>query len=311
MSQWYCMVGQERFGPVDDETLRQWAREGRIGPTSYVWTEGMPNWLPLKDIPGMGAAPAAMTHPVSLPVGPPGGTHGQTPLGTIIADAWSSTTGNLGNSLLLALMGIGIYLAFILVGSLPVIGLLGAVAQIVLYPPLYLGAGMFFLVNARRGHPRAGLVGNGFKNFGKAMGTYWFMALMLLAVIIPMVLLGVAAGILAGTVGELDEATAVVVGVIGGALILPFYIYAVFKYNLVFLIVADDPTCPVLEAFSRRRALMRGQVGRFTLLILFALLMWLVVAATLGLGFLFVGPFLGTCSARYYDDLLPPPGAEA
>jgi hypothetical protein len=38
------------YGPVDLNTLRSWHEEGRIGPDTWVWPEGSPEWLTLMDV---------------------------------------------------------------------------------------------------------------------------------------------------------------------------------------------------------------------------------------------------------------------
>jgi hypothetical protein len=38
------------YGPVDLPTLRSWHEEGRIGPDTWVWPEGSPEWLTLMDV---------------------------------------------------------------------------------------------------------------------------------------------------------------------------------------------------------------------------------------------------------------------
>jgi len=43
--QWRCHVGGKEYGPISEEELRTWLREGRVGPDNLVWTEGMADWL--------------------------------------------------------------------------------------------------------------------------------------------------------------------------------------------------------------------------------------------------------------------------
>lgn len=53
MSQWYCYIQDQQYGPVDDETLEQWSDEGRLGPDDLVWREGMREWAPARTVPGL------------------------------------------------------------------------------------------------------------------------------------------------------------------------------------------------------------------------------------------------------------------
>jgi len=57
--QWHCFVGGQRYGPVDDDVLREWAASGRLRPTDNVWTEGMAEWAPASTVGGLFAAAAA------------------------------------------------------------------------------------------------------------------------------------------------------------------------------------------------------------------------------------------------------------
>ncbi len=56
MDQWYAFVGGSQYGPVPLETLRQWLQEGRITAQHLVWSPGMSNWLPARDVPELAAA---------------------------------------------------------------------------------------------------------------------------------------------------------------------------------------------------------------------------------------------------------------
>jgi hypothetical protein len=55
------------YGPVDLATLRSWHNEGRIGPDTWVWPEGSPEWLTLIDVlAGAGQDPAGEETPLRL-----------------------------------------------------------------------------------------------------------------------------------------------------------------------------------------------------------------------------------------------------
>jgi len=66
MRQWYYLVGDEQAGPVSFEELRHLAHDGRVTPRTLVWKEGLEDWTPAGEIPGLlGAAP-----PPPAPVSP-------------------------------------------------------------------------------------------------------------------------------------------------------------------------------------------------------------------------------------------------
>lgn len=49
---WYGKNGAEA-GPVDQATLQQMLSSGSLSPDDRVWTEGMAQWIPAKQVPGL------------------------------------------------------------------------------------------------------------------------------------------------------------------------------------------------------------------------------------------------------------------
>lgn len=71
MAQWYCYVGGQRYGPVDEQVLRQWIAEGRLGASDKVWTEGMAEWQVPGTTPQLGGiAPVAAQATSFAPLAP-------------------------------------------------------------------------------------------------------------------------------------------------------------------------------------------------------------------------------------------------
>ena len=56
MKQWYCALGGQRYGPVGQDELAQWIREGRVRPSDMVWSDGMGEWAKAATVPGLFAA---------------------------------------------------------------------------------------------------------------------------------------------------------------------------------------------------------------------------------------------------------------
>ncbi len=55
------------YGPVDLATLRSWHDEGRVGPDTWVWPEGSPEWFTLIDVlAGAGQEQASEEKPLRL-----------------------------------------------------------------------------------------------------------------------------------------------------------------------------------------------------------------------------------------------------
>jgi len=73
--QWYMAIGGHQVGPVSQEDVVTNLRNGTIDGNTLVFSAGMANWTPLKDVPALaaylktpgakGAAPAAAPPPIS------------------------------------------------------------------------------------------------------------------------------------------------------------------------------------------------------------------------------------------------------
>ena len=50
---WFYSVDEQQLGPVDINTLHQLAKTDVISPDSLVWREGLPDWIPACDVPGL------------------------------------------------------------------------------------------------------------------------------------------------------------------------------------------------------------------------------------------------------------------
>lgn len=56
---WHFIIGDRDCGPVPLETLRGLLASGQVLPTTLVWHESLPSWLPAGEVPALapGAAP--------------------------------------------------------------------------------------------------------------------------------------------------------------------------------------------------------------------------------------------------------------
>lgn len=57
---WYYAEANERRGPVDDEAFDGLVRTGTIKPDTLVWREGMPNWVPHREVAVTAGAPGGV-----------------------------------------------------------------------------------------------------------------------------------------------------------------------------------------------------------------------------------------------------------
>src|SRR3954447_14491569 len=72
--QWYMAIGGHQVGPVSQDDVVTNLRNGTIDGNTLVFTAGMANWTPLKDVPQLAAylsggprAPGAAPPPPAIP----------------------------------------------------------------------------------------------------------------------------------------------------------------------------------------------------------------------------------------------------
>lgn len=70
MALWYFGENGQQNGPVDDAGIRQAMAAGQLNPQTLVWREGMPNWLPLAQVPEL-FSPDPAAFPPGSPYPPP------------------------------------------------------------------------------------------------------------------------------------------------------------------------------------------------------------------------------------------------
>ena len=136
--------------------------------------------------------------------------------------------------------------------------------------PLALGAAIFSLALSRGKDARLEQIFQGFNYFGNALVTY---LLMVLYVFLWTLLL-------------------IVPGII-----------AALGYSMTFYILADDPPTKPQEALKKSKAMMNGHKERLFYLCLRFFLLALLCILTLGIGFLWLIPYIHVTMAKFYDDV--------
>ena len=89
-TQWYCVIGESRHGPMREEVLKALIREGDLMSSHLVWREGMEEWRPassvealrslFKDVPGCEPPPipsVSKQEASEIRVRPPGNEEGE------------------------------------------------------------------------------------------------------------------------------------------------------------------------------------------------------------------------------------------
>lgn len=147
---------------------------------------------------------------------------------------------------------------------------IGWVISVVLGAPLALGMARFALNISREENFGFEDLFGGFKRFADSLTAY---LLVLLFVFVGLILL-----------------------------IIPG-IYFALSYSLVFYILSDEPDIKPMNALAKSKEMMEGYKTQMLVLWLQFLGLAILCLLTLGIGFLWLGPFIRVTMARFYDEL--------
>lgn len=267
MKQWYYLVNGQQAGPITEEALREMIRQRRLRPEDLLWTHGMADWLP-----GRAALPDAFGSAATLGYASASrsdlpqnvyGTGGQTPNADLMTTARAMLTGHWGLPMGFCLL---MFLISMVVQNLPA----GVLISLVVTGPFQLGAVIFFITFTRRGNPELGMMFAGFKQFGRALGTYLLMVLFILLWMLLLIIPGIIAS---------------------------------YAYSQALYIVADNPDVGPMEAIRRSKEMMRGRKWKLFCLYCRFIGWTLLCILTLGIGFLWLSPYMSTSVAAFYNDL--------
>jgi uncharacterized membrane protein len=155
--------------------------------------------------------------------------------------------------------------------SLQIVPTIGIVLGLVLSGPFALGLCIFSLNISRNKEARLEQIFDGFRNWGTAIAAYLltgvFVLLWALLLIIP--------------------------GLI-----------AALAYSLTLYILVDEPELGAYEAMDRSKRMMNGYKVKLLGLSLQFFLIALLCLLTLGIGFLWAGPWMQVAMAKFYDDVV-------
>lgn len=166
---------------------------------------------------------------------------------------------------------IATFLIYMLIGaSVGSIGKYGSLLSLIIAGPLAIGAANFSLALSSGGNPSVELLFKGFNQFSTALQTY---LLMILIIALWSVLL-------------------IIPGII-----------AALSYSLTFYILSDEPTLAATEALAKSKKLMNGYKMKLFQLCLRFFLLALLCILTLGIGFLWLVPYVHTTMAMFYIDI--------
>lgn len=168
-------------------------------------------------------------------------------------------------------LAVGGFFVFMLISMvISFIPIVGSIASIFITGPFMLGLIFFSLSISRNQEAKVGQIFDGFNHFGKALGAYWLMVLFILLWSLLLIIPG---------------------------------IIAAYSYSLMFYILADNPSLTAMEAIDKSKEMMKGYKWKLLFLQLRFLGWALLCVLTLGIGFLWLMPYIQISMAKFYDDL--------
>ena len=168
-------------------------------------------------------------------------------------------------------LAIGTFIVFMLITiAVQLIPVAGSIIYILIGGAMSLGLAIFALSLSRKQDVKLSQIFEGFKKFGVALGAYIligiFVILWMLLLIIP--------------------------GII-----------AALAYSQTFYIIAENDSIGPLQAITKSKEMMKGNKGKYFYLGLRFIGWGLLCIVTLGIGFLWLAPYIIVSLAQFYDDI--------
>lgn len=170
-------------------------------------------------------------------------------------------------------LGIGTFVVFMLIMmAIQLIPIAGWIISILITGAMSIGLAIFTLSLARKQDAKLSQIFDGFQKFGVGLGAYILTTIFILLWMILLIIPG---------------------------------IIAAFSYSMTYYIIAENDSIGPLEAISKSKEMMRGNKWKYFCLG-FRFLGWsLLCILTLGIGFLWLCPYMMVSFAQFYDDLKP------
>lgn len=166
-------------------------------------------------------------------------------------------------------LAIGTFVVYMLIAVVLQINV-GPIASLIISGPFALGLAIFSLSISRNQDAKLEQIFQGFNNFGTALGAYLLMVLFILLWTLLLIIPGIIAAI---------------------------------SYSMTFYILADDNSIKAMEAIDKSKKMMDGYKWKYFCLGLRFLGWALLCILTLGIGFLWLMPYMQVSMAQFYDDV--------
>lgn len=301
--QWYYAIDGQQYGPVEFGEVAAMARSGKLKPADLVWNQTMGSqWGQAETVPELFPARSAAEEATPPALWSDAASFASRTLNRdLMAEARSALSGKWGTA-------VGAMLVYTLISvALAFIPVLGAIISFVISGPLMLGFTGFFLSLGRGQGVTVGMIFQGFSRFGTA-----FLAALLTAIFVLLwAMTGIALCVIAAVIGAASAmggthhsgmpfAALLVLGI--PLAVIPATI-AQYRYMMTYFVLVDSPDVGALDAIRRSKRMMHGNKWKCFCLQLRFIGWGLLCVLTLGIGFLWLLPYMRTSLARFYDDL--------
>ena len=146
----------------------------------------------------------------------------------------------------------------------------GPLLGFIISGPMSLGFAIFYLTLSRGQNAKLNNLFDGFEQFGSTIGLAFFIALFTLLWTLLLIVPGIIAAL---------------------------------SYSMAYFVMVDDPSVGPLDAINKSKAMMNGYKWKLFKLHL-RFLGWAILCLfTLGIGFLWLTPYIQVSLAKFYDDL--------
>jgi len=182
----------------------------------------------------------------------------------LMAEARESLSGNWG-------LAIATFLVYgIIISIFQVIPTVGPVLVLFIAGPMLVGVSMFSLSLSRGENARLEQIFEGFKNYGTVLGAYLLMVVLILLWMLLLIIPGIIAAI---------------------------------AYSQTFYILAEDDAISSMDALKKSKEMMDGYKWKYFCLGLRFIGWALLCILTLGIGFLWLSPYIQISYAKFYEDI--------
>jgi len=144
------------------------------------------------------------------------------------------------------------------------------IAPLIIGGPMMLGLAMFSLSLSRTNDSDLEILFKGFKNFGTALGAYLLMMLFVFLWSLLLIIPGIIAAI---------------------------------GYSMTFFILADEAELGASDALAKSKRMMRGYKWKYFCLNLRFIGWAILCVISLGIGFLWLIPYMQISYAKFYEDV--------